>query len=46
MFSPLNSSLKDSNDTGAGLRIALVGEGFDNNTKTNAIVFEIGRAHV
>lgn len=39
MFSPLNSSLKDSNDTGAGLRIALFGEGFDNNTKTNAIVF-------
>ena len=39
MFSPSKSSLTDRTDAGAGLRIALVGEGFDNNTKTNAIVF-------
>ena len=39
MFSPNISSLTASTDTGAGLRIALVGEGFDNKTKTNAVVF-------
>ena len=42
MFSPLNSSLKDSNDTGAGLRIALVGNGFDNGENKNAVVFANG----
>ncbi len=39
MFSPTNSSLTASTDTGAGLRIALVGDGFDNGTNQNAVVF-------
>ena len=39
MFSPSVSSLTDSTDTWAGLRIVLVGEGFDNKAKTNAVVF-------
>ena len=39
MFSPSNSSRKDSTDTGAGLHIALVGEDFNNDTNTNAVVF-------
>ena len=39
MFSQSKSSLTARTDTGAGLRIALVGEGFDNKAKTNAVVF-------
>ncbi len=39
MFSPSKSSLTDRTDAGAGLRIALVGEDFDNDTNTNAVVF-------
>ena len=39
MFSPSKSSLTDSTDTGAGLRIALVGKDFDNGTNKNAVVF-------
>ena len=39
MFSPSKSSLTASTDTGAGLRIALVGKDFDNGTNTNAVVF-------
>ena len=39
MFSPSNSSLTASTDTGGGLRIALVGDEFNNNTNKNAVVF-------
>lgn len=39
MFSPSNSKLDAADDTGAGLRIALVGAGFDNGTNKNAVVF-------
>lgn len=39
MFSSSNYSLTDSTDTGAGLHIALVGEDFNNDTNTNAVVF-------
>ena len=39
MFSPSKSSLTTRTDAGAGLRIALVGNGFDNGTNKNAVVF-------
>ena len=44
MFSPSKSSLTARTDAGAGLRVALVGEGFnkegfENGTKKNAVVF-------
>ena len=44
MFSPSKSSLTARTDAGAGLRVALVGEGFnkegfENDTKKNAVVF-------
>ena len=39
MFSPSKSSLTTRTDAGAGLRIALVGNGFDNDTNKNAVVF-------
>lgn len=38
MFSPSNSKLDAADDTSAGLRIALVGNGFDNGTNKNAVV--------
>lgn len=39
MFSPSKSKLDAANDTAAGLRIALVGKGFDNSKNKNAVVF-------
>ena len=39
MFSPSKSALNTAANTGAGLRIALVGNGFDNGTNKNAVVF-------
>lgn len=38
MFSPSNSSLTTSTDTGAGLRIALVGKDYKDGTNNNAAV--------
>ena len=39
MFSPSKSELNTAANTGAGLRIALVGNGFDNDKNKNAVVF-------
>ena len=39
MFSPSNSELNTAANTGAGLRIALVGDGVYNGTNKNAVVF-------
>ena len=42
MFSPSKSLLDTAANTGAGLRIALVGNGFDNGENKNAVVFANG----